>query len=512
MLACQANLGPLKIIVSIGANAARDTIMQWFDERGFEFATAIHPSAQIAREVQIGHGTVIMARVVVNTGTTIGRGCILNTCSSVDHDCQLGSCVHVAPGARLCGGVKMEDRSMLGSGGVIIPNVRVAPDAVIGAGAVLVREAAPHQTYVGVPARSVADAKSPLQATTATPAPNWRTSPEQFNTLFTCVGRRTELIQAFRNAMNKLGLRGRLYASDVSPFSAAAQTADGFIPVMPVEDSQYIPSLLNAVRQRNIGLLVPLTDWDLVDLARNKKQFEAAGCQVMVGSEEVVTFCRDKRLLPQLLESLHLPAVRTVTLEQFRDEPFFPAFVKPCHGSGSVGAASVRSMQDLDAHLRLHGQHMVIQTHVPGQEYTVDVYKSRDGQTRCIVPRQRLAVRSGEVEQGVTVYDEQIIQATRILSDSLENLWGVFCCQCRRPPGGVPYFFEINPRFGGGCPLSIAAGADMPAYLLQDVLGWEIEADGAFIDHLLMMRYPAATFRKVERLQDLPGFDDPTSI
>ena len=93
---------------------------------------------------------------------------------------------------------------------------------------------------------------------------------------------------------------------------------------------------------------------------------------------------------------------------------------------------------------------------------------------------QRLRIRSGEVEQGITVNDPDIIQATRDLIGAFDGLWGVFCCQCRITAGGEILFFELNPRFGGGVPLSVAAGAHLPLYLLQDLFGMEITTDGSF--------------------------------
>ena len=72
------------------------------------------------------------------------------------------------------------------------------------------------------------------------------------------------------------------------------------------------------------------------------------------------------------------------------------------------------------------------------------------------------------------------------------------------------HFFEVNPRFGGGAPLSIAAGADLPLYLLQEVLGMPITASvGDFTDQLLMLRYDDALFVQVDDCSDLPGFDTP---
>ena len=140
----------------------------------------------------------------------------------------------------------------------------------------------------------------------------------------------------------------------------------------------------------------------------------------------------------------------------------------------------------------------------------MDVYRSRDGEIHAIVPRQRLLVRRGEVQNGVTVRDEHLIDATRRLVEQLDGIWGAFCCQCRRAPGGEPRFFEINPRFGGGVPLAIAAGADLPLYLLQEALGLPITSQlGAFTDRLLMVRYDDALYRQIDDITQLPGYDVP---
>ena len=97
------------------------------------------------------------------------------------------------------------------------------------------------------------------------------------------------------------------------------------------------------------------------------------------------------------------------------------------------------------------------------------------------------------------------------LARLLGSVWGVFCVQCRRQEGGKPRFFEINPRFGGGAPLSIAAGADLPLYLLQEVLGLPSTAKvGEFTDNLLMLRYDEALFVQVTDRQGLPGYDTPS--
>ena len=318
------------------------------------------------------------------------------------------------------------------------------------------------------------------------------------------------LLEAFRSAMSQLGLSGKLHVTDITSSSAAFHRADEGIVAPAVRSDEYVPALLEIVRSRRISLLVPLTDLDLLCLSREQGQFDRLGCTVMIGPEPAIALCRDKAQTDELLKRAGLARIETLTLDDFRRRPFYPCFVKPISGSGSIGSGVVRDERELVAHVATFGELMVVQEYVTGQEFTVDVYRSRDGEVRCVVPRQRLLVRSGEVEKGLTVNDPRIIAAASRLVGMLDGLWGVVCCQCRRDHEGQLRFFEINPRFGGGAPLSIAAGANLPLYLLQEVLGLPITARiGDFTDHLLMMRYHEAVFTQVEDPESLEGYAKP---
>jgi len=318
------------------------------------------------------------------------------------------------------------------------------------------------------------------------------------------------LLDCFRRAMEKLELTGKLIATDITDSSPAFHAADEGVIVPRIGRIEYIPSLLEIVEQRSVGLLVPLTDLDLRSLARQQDKFAELGCTVMIGSEATVQLCRDKARTSALLQAAGLKAIKTCTLSEFWDDAFYPCFVKPIRGSAGVGTGVIKNAKQLRAHIATFGDLLIVQQYVPGPEYTIDVYRSKDGEVRCVVPRQRLVVRSGEVEKGMTVKDKEIIESTIKLADLLEGLWGVFCCQCRRDDNGLPRFFEINPRFGGGAPLSIAAGADLPLYLLQEVLGLPIAAKfDEFTDRLLMMRYDQAIFTEVSDPASLPGYRQP---
>ncbi len=313
--------------------------------------------------------------------------------------------------------------------------------------------------------------------------------------------------------MAELDVSGKIITTDMTRATAAIYKADLGLPVPPVGRIEYIPRLLEIVKEHKVGLVVPLTDLDIRSLARQKKQFNELGCEVMTGSEDTVMLCRDKANMSILLAKAGLEGIDTCTLDEFKAKPFYPCFIKPIRGSASVGTAVIKSEKELKAHLATYGEIMIIQEYVPGQEFTIDCYRSKDGQVRCLVPRQRLSVRSGEVEKGITVHDESLISSGLKLANMLGDIWGVFCLQCRREekPEARPRFFEVNPRFGGGAPLSIAAGVDLPKYLMQEVLGLPITAEmGKFTDRLLMLRYDEAVFVPVEDGSELPGFDTPT--
>jgi carbamoyl-phosphate synthase large subunit len=111
---------------------------------------------------------------------------------------------------------------------------------------------------------------------------------------------------------------------------------------------------------------------------------------------------------------------------------------------------------------------------------------------RCVVPRRRIEVRAGEVSKGQVVKNAHIMSQAARLVEALGAGPGVITIQLFLTSDGKVKFIEINPRFGGGVPLSIKAGANFPKWILQEVLGKKpvIRFDG-FKDKLIMLRYDA---------------------
>ncbi len=148
-------LGVTHGIIAIGDNGVRRAVADRLDELGFTLANAIHPSANLARNVTLGRNVVVAAGALVCAHCQIGDSVILNTGCIVDHESLIGTATHICPGARLAGRVTVESGAFVGIGATIIQSVRVGYEAVVGAGAVVIEDAPPMSTVVGVPARQI---------------------------------------------------------------------------------------------------------------------------------------------------------------------------------------------------------------------------------------------------------------------------------------------------------------------------------------------------------------------
>lgn len=141
------------VAVAIGNNAIRAKKFTELKNLGASLPCFIHPKAVVSQYAEIGEGSVVFAGVVVNAFTRVGASAILNTSCTLDHDCQLGNAVHVSPGAHLAGGVIVADYAWLGIGASVKQLVSIGSNAMIGAGAVVLKDVPVDSIVVGNPAK-----------------------------------------------------------------------------------------------------------------------------------------------------------------------------------------------------------------------------------------------------------------------------------------------------------------------------------------------------------------------
>ena len=139
------------VILGIGDNNIRFKIYKELPH--LKYPNIIHPSAIVAQSVKLGEGTVLGSNAVVNPFAKIGTGVIVNTASIIEHECILADFSHVAPGAVLCGNVKIGTRSFIGANSVIKQGITIGNDVIVGAGSVVISDIPDNVTVVGNPAR-----------------------------------------------------------------------------------------------------------------------------------------------------------------------------------------------------------------------------------------------------------------------------------------------------------------------------------------------------------------------
>ena len=283
--------------------------------------------------------------------------------------------------------------------------------------------------------------------------------------LFTCVGRRVELMQAFRRAADELKFPLEIYGTDMDMTAPALLFCDRKCQVPPIRSEEYIPYLLDFCEKEGIDGLIPTIDTDLMLLAINKNRFTAVGTKVFISAVDKVSLCRDKRYTADYFLSLGLESPRPC--DRYKEyNGGFPAFIKPRDGSSSIFAYRVDTPEDLREYARRVPDY-VIQPFIKGTEYTVDIFCDYEGNPVYITPRIRLAVRSGEVLKTRIVHDPDIEREMKILIDDFKPCGAITVQMIREEKTGKNVYIEINPRYGGGAPLSILAGADSAKALLR---------------------------------------------
>ena len=318
----------------------------------------------------------------------------------------------------------------------------------------------------------------------------------ELNILFTSAGRRVALIQNFKESLARLGISSRIVTTDLKKNAPASFIADIHELVPKVTDYRYISIIKDICEKYQIKLLVPLIDTELNIISLHKQDFEALDVTVMVSSYETNKICFDKRNTYNFFKTVGIPTPEILHPEEILadSEAKYPFLLKPTNGSSSIGVTRITNATELEF-FNHYVPNAIVQELVVGEEYTLDILVDFQGQVRCVVPRLRMETRAGEISKGITVKNPALIAAGKKVVELLPGARGCITVQCFLTPSEEIKFIEINPRFGGGFPLSFQAGADFPRWIIEMTLGKEpdISIDD-WQDSLAMLRYDDAIF------------------
>lgn len=309
------------------------------------------------------------------------------------------------------------------------------------------------------------------------------------NLLLTSVGRRTYMVDYFKNALYG---RGKVFASN-SIHTYTLEQADEYILTPDIYDETYISFLFDYCKNKHIDAIISLFDVDLPVLAKNRNVFEDEGISIVVSDYNVTTICNDKWLSYQFLVNIGIRQTPSfININEAKKAicegvVSFPLFIKPRWGMGSIGIYQVENEGELDIlYRKLHREIfntylkyessvdedacILIQQAIKGQEYGIEVLNDLKGNYVRTFAKKKIAMRSGETDIAETVDPIPFELTGKIISEHLKHIANLDV-DCFVSDDGDIYVLEMNCRFGGQYPFTHNAGVNVPLQIVQWLSG-----------------------------------------
>lgn len=305
------------------------------------------------------------------------------------------------------------------------------------------------------------------------------------NILLTSAGRRTYMVEYFKQALNG---NGRVFASN-SILTYTLEQADEYTITPNIYDDNYITFLLDYCKKKNIRAIISLFDIDLPVLAKNKVLFDKEGIKLVVSDYDVTQICNDKWATYNFLTSIGIKQTPSfITLEDTEKSISegritYPLFIKPRWGMGSIGIYKVENDEEMnvlykklhreifDTYLRYESSVdeescIIIQQAIKGQEYGIEVLNDLDGNYVATFAKKKVAMRSGETDVAETVDPLPFESIGKRISANLKHIANLDV-DCFVSENGDVYVLEMNCRFGGQYPFTHNAGVNIPLQIIK---------------------------------------------
>jgi carbamoyl-phosphate synthase large subunit len=292
------------------------------------------------------------------------------------------------------------------------------------------------------------------------------------NLLILSCGTRNKVVQYFKKAFEGYG---DIIATDCSPYAPALYDADRHYIVPRITEPGYIDIIFDICKKENIKGVLSLIDPELSLIAQYEKEFNALGVTVIESSYELCERTLNKwEMYLWMKEHNYKCAKSYIDINEFKKavnggEITFPVFVKPAKGSASLSIAKAYDMETVEL-LYSHGDYMMIQELMDGQEIGVDCYIDLiSGEVVSIFTKKKLVMRAGETDKAISFADDELFRQVEkfVTENGFRGQIDIDIFEIN----GEYYFSEVNPRFGGGYPHAYACGADHMTLIRNNLMG-----------------------------------------
>lgn len=311
------------------------------------------------------------------------------------------------------------------------------------------------------------------------------------NILILSAGTRNKIVQYFKKALRG---RGKVIATDMSELAPAVYEADKFYQVPRMTAPGYLDVVFDICKKEQITAVLSLIDPELSLLAKHTDEFKELGVTVIGSSYELCERSLDKyEMYKWLLEHGYKCAKSYMDLGEFKQavndgDVTYPVFVKPACGSASISISKAAD-EEVTEFLYKHGDGMMIQEFLKGQEIGADVYIDMvSGEVISIFTKKKLVMRAGETDKAVSFKDEKLFALIEkfVKESGYRGQIDIDIFEI----DGEYYISEVNPRFGGGYPHAYESGCDHMRLIVENLYGKaNPRLVGEYADGVFMMKY-----------------------
>ena len=246
--------------------------------------------------------------------------------------------------------------------------------------------------------------------------------------------------------------------------------ADEFLQVPLASSPEYIPTMINLVKQIKPDVLFPESSLEVPLIAEHKTAFEDLGTAVLVSTPESINISNNKLTMYRALESktnLNLPQYRHVkNLEEFNyavtelGYPKDPVCFKPLVGKGSRGFRILDSSvnrKDLLLNHKPNSRYislsefteifkddpffpdLLVMEYIDGTEYTTDAL-AYEGELLLCATKTVESARWGVIVKGKLVNCPDLVEQTKTILNAIKLSYNVNLQFIE------DQLIEINPR------------------------------------------------------------------